>query len=121
MISDALTDEVVETSIVVNEETGEEISSLIEPLEAARMDRDDAEVTRGEFASFLYRAAKPRFSRPKAKVFSDVATSNSHHAAIAWMKKSGLSTGYADRTFKPNRSISRGEVAAIMHRYHQSR
>ena len=78
-------------------------------------------VTRGEFASFLYRAAKPRFSRPKAKVFSDVATSNSHHAAIAWMKKSGLSTGYADRTFKPNRSISRGEVAAIMHRSHQSR
>jgi hypothetical protein len=78
-------------------------------------------VTRGEFASFLYRAAKPRFSTPKAKAFSDVATSTSHHAAIAWMKKSGLSGGYTDGTFKPNRSISRGEVAAILHRYHQSR
>jgi hypothetical protein len=78
-------------------------------------------VTRGEFASFLYRAARPRFSPPRTKAFSDVAISNSHHEAIAWMKKSGLSTGYADRTFKPDRSISRGEVAAIMHRYHQSR
>jgi hexosaminidase len=32
-------------------ETGEHISSIIEPLEGARMDRDDAEATRDEFAN----------------------------------------------------------------------
>jgi hexosaminidase len=32
-------------------ETGEEISSVIEPLEAARMDREDAGITRDEFAN----------------------------------------------------------------------
>jgi hexosaminidase len=32
-------------------EAGEHISSIIEPLEAARMDREDAEVTRDEFAN----------------------------------------------------------------------
>jgi hypothetical protein len=78
-------------------------------------------VTRGEFASFLYRAAKPRFSAPKSKSFPDVATGNAHHAAISWMKTSGLAGGYVDGTFKPNRTITRGEVAAILYRYNQNR
>ncbi|HEY4615603.1 MAG TPA: S-layer homology domain-containing protein, partial [Citricoccus sp.] len=78
-------------------------------------------VTRGEFASFLYRSAKPKFSAPKSKAFPDVPASSPHHAAIAWMEKSGLAGGYANGTFRPERNISSGEVAAILHRYHEGR
>ncbi|WMY77231.1 S-layer homology domain-containing protein [Citricoccus sp. I39-566] len=75
-------------------------------------------VTRGEFASFLYRAVKPRFSVPSKQAFSDVSTKSSHHAAIAWMKSQKLSTGYADGTYRSGQRITRGEAALLLHRYH---
>jgi uncharacterized protein with LGFP repeats len=76
-------------------------------------------VTRGEFASFLYRAAKPKYSVPKSKSFKDVAAGSTHHAAISWMKSTGLSKGYANGQYNPTRPITRGEVALILHRFDQ--
>jgi hypothetical protein len=74
-------------------------------------------VTRGEFASFLYRAAKPTYTVPKKKSFSDVPTGSAHHAAISWMKSTGLSKGYANSRYNPTRPITRGEVALILQRF----
>ncbi|WP_313821854.1 S-layer homology domain-containing protein [Citricoccus sp.] len=76
-------------------------------------------VTRGEFASFLYRAAKPKWSTPKVKSFKDVPVGSTHHAAIAWMKDAGLTTGYTDGNFRQHQSITRGEVARILYRFDQ--
>ncbi|MGM7667184.1 S-layer homology domain-containing protein [Microbacterium sp. A93] len=78
-------------------------------------------VTRGEFASFLYRAVKPKFSVPGKSAFSDVSTKSSHHAAIAWMKKEKLSTGYSDGTYRSGQPITRGEAALLLHRFHLNR
>lgn len=73
------------------------------------------QVTRGEFASFLYRAADA--DPAGAHDFPDVAAGNAHQGAIAWAAENGMVTGYADGTFRPGKSITRGEVAAVMSRY----
>ncbi|MEV4901252.1 S-layer homology domain-containing protein [Citricoccus sp. NPDC055426] len=73
------------------------------------------DVTRGEFASMLFRAAKAKTNASKS--FPDVAAGNPHRSAIAWLAQSGLSTGYDDGKFHPEWEITRGEVANILHRY----
>ncbi|XKH53009.1 S-layer homology domain-containing protein [Citricoccus nitrophenolicus] len=73
-------------------------------------------VTRGEFASFLFRAVEPEAGEWDES-FSDVAESHPHHEAISWLASAGVSTGYKDGTYKPNDTITRGEVAALMQRY----
>lgn len=82
--------------------------------------RSSRNVTRGEFAMMLYRTAKPRHSAPAKTPFRDVSSSASYYAAVTWMAKEGLTTGYSDGSFRPSQNITRGEVAAIMHRWHQS-
>ncbi|XKH57416.1 S-layer homology domain-containing protein [Citricoccus nitrophenolicus] len=73
-------------------------------------------VTRGEFTSFLFRAVEPEAGEWDES-FSDVAESHPHHEAISWLASAGVSTGYKDGTYKPNDTITRGEVAALMQRY----
>ncbi|WP_313817560.1 LamG-like jellyroll fold domain-containing protein [Citricoccus sp.] len=73
-------------------------------------------VTRGEFASFLFRAVQPEAGEWDES-FSDVAESHPHHEAISWLASTGVSTGYEGGMFKPNDTITRGEVAALMQRY----
>lgn len=73
------------------------------------------DVTRGEFASLLFRAAEAKTSASGS--FPDVAAGSPHRSAIAWLAASGLSTGYADGRFHPEWKITRGEVANILHRF----
>jgi S-layer homology domain len=81
-------------------------------------------VTRGEFAAFLYRAAaatSPSSVPEEPSMdsgFSDVPEGHTFAAEIAWLKESGLATGYSDGTFRAGRQISRGEVAGMLYRYH---
>ena len=77
--------------------------------------RPGQDVTRGEFASFLYRAMDAEYEGDGSG-FEDVPASSSHADAIAWLAAEGLSTGYSDGTFRPSRQISRGEVAVLLHR-----
>ena len=80
--------------------------------------RSGREVTRGEFASFLYRAlVENGGDQAGTDSFSDVPAGSAHRIAIEWLEREKLSTGYADGTFRPNRPITRAEVAALMHRY----
>ena len=74
-------------------------------------------VTRGEFASFLYRAVDPEHTAPAASEFADVSTSSAHYQAITWLTAEGITTGYRDGTFRPHQPVTRGEVAAFLHRY----
>lgn len=79
--------------------------------------RASQSVTRAEFASLFYRTVDNPAGAAPSTAFSDVSADSSHAEAIAWMKGQGLITGYSDGTFQPNRQISRGEVAVVMHRY----
>jgi len=41
-----------------------------------------------------------------------------HWAAddVAWLKNNGITTGYPDNTFRPDNNVTRGEMAAFLHR-----
>ena len=74
-------------------------------------------MTRGMFVTVLHRLdGRPEISG--AGGFSDVVnTSLYYYAAVIWASENGIVTGYLDGTFQPDRSVSREEMAAIMHRY----
>ena len=83
--------------------------------------RPQRQVTRAELAAFVFRLATDGEQLPEppsTAPFQDVAADHRLAAEIAWMREHGLITGYADGTYRPNRPISRGEVAAVMHRLH---
>ena len=80
--------------------------------------RPSRQVTRGEFASFLYRAVvENRGAQAGADSFTDVPATSAHRVAIEWLQREGLSRGYTDGTFRPTRPITRAEVSALLHRY----
>lgn len=80
--------------------------------------RPNREITRGEFASILYRTVDPGTRVAAVPQFEDMKPGDTHYAAVQWLAVSGLAGGYADGDFKPGRNITRGEVAALMHRHH---
>lgn len=81
-------------------------------------------VTRGEFATFLYRLHQPDgVETPQEGPFTDegpfkdVDPRGTHGAAISWAAAAGITRGYTDGVFKPHQQISRGQAAAFLHRY----
>jgi uncharacterized protein YkwD len=75
-------------------------------------------VSREAMAAFVYRlAGKPAFTAPANSPFTDVPTHHLFYKEIAWMKASGLSTGWADGTYRPYDTVSREAMAAFMKRF----
>lgn len=77
--------------------------------------RPNKNVTRGEFAAFVYRLHGANYSSDRGREFSDVSGFAYHPAN--WMKCYGISVGYSDGTFKPNKPITRGEMSALLYQY----
>ena len=81
--------------------------------------RPSQEVTREAFAAFMYRlAGEPRYTAPSRSPFSDVSTRSQFYKEISWVASTGISTGWADGTFRPKDDISREAMAAFLYRYH---
>jgi hypothetical protein len=79
--------------------------------------RPGAPITRGSMAAFLYRyAGSPAFTPPAVPSFIDVPTSHTFHHEIEWAVAEGLAGGFADDTFRPGASITRGSMAAFLFR-----
>lgn len=75
-------------------------------------------ITRGELASLMYRYADPEAEADQTETdLLDVKPESTHLEAITWAAGAGLVHGYADRTFRPSRSITRGELSSMVHRY----
>lgn len=73
-------------------------------------------LSREAMAAFLYRqAGNPAFRMP-VRGFSDVPSSHKFYRAIMWMKSTGLSTGYADGSYRPKDGLSREAMAAFLYR-----
>jgi hypothetical protein len=75
-------------------------------------------LTRGEFAAYLYRiGGRPKFTAPDTPTFTDVPKTHMFYAEIEWMKATGLTSGKGAGTFKPADPVTRGEMAAFLHRF----
>lgn len=75
-------------------------------------------MTRAELVTVLWRMAGSPVETART-YFSDVQSGGSwdYTAAVNWAANHGYVTGYEDGTFRPNREISRQELAVILWRY----
>lgn len=86
---------------------------------APRVFAPEAPVTRGDFAAALY-AMAGEAAVDKGQ-FSDVPPDHAAAAAAAWCAGNGIVNGFEDGTFRPDVSITREQMAAMMHRFAQFR
>ena len=74
-------------------------------------------IERGAMAAYLYRlAGSPEFEAPAESPFSDVPTTHPFYKEIAWLKATGITTGWEDGTFRPEDSINREAMAVFFYR-----
>ena len=75
-------------------------------------------VTRQAMAAFLYRLATGEQDAPECTTapFPDVAADHPFCGEIRWLDEQGITTGYADGTFRPSAPVSRQAMAAFVHR-----
>lgn len=71
-------------------------------------------VTRGEAAKMLYNVYGIEHIPDGKRTFKDVKAGDEFYRYIDWFEEAGLVSGYQDDTFKPGRSITRGELAKLM-------
>ncbi|MBW3091306.1 S-layer homology domain-containing protein [Bifidobacterium miconisargentati] len=78
--------------------------------------RPTAQVTRQDYAAFLYRLAGSPAIGATSKSFSDVDASTPHHDAILWAASNGIINGYGDGTFRGTSSILRQDAVMMIYR-----
>jgi len=80
--------------------------------------RSGASTTREALAAFLYRVTSPNGpSFPCSYApFTDVPPTSPFCGPIAWLEVNRISTGFPDGTFRPKADVSRGAMAAFLHR-----
>ena len=80
--------------------------------------RPNEPIKRDAMAAFLYRlAGEPQFQPTAASPFVDVTSSDIFYKEISWLAARGISTGWADGTYRPFNSTDRGQMAAFLYRY----
>ena len=80
----------------------------------------DETVTRGQVATFLYRAAsaaKPNTFNP----FTDVEPTAYNYDAILWAYDNRITTGTSTTTFSPDAFCTRAQIVTFLYRYYQGR
>jgi hypothetical protein len=74
-------------------------------------------ISREAIAAFLYRlAGKPSHTAPSTSPFADMARSSKFYREVTWLAQTGITTGYADRTFRPASPVQRQAIAAFLYR-----
>lgn len=80
----------------------------------------DVTVTRGQVATFLYRAASAAKSNT-FNPFTDVKTTAYNYDAILWAYDNRITTGTSDTTFSPDVYCTRAQIVTFLYRYYQGR
>jgi len=80
--------------------------------------RGEAPVSREAMAAFLFRFAgsDDMYEPPAESPFTDVAVDDTFYREIAWLAETGITTGYADGTFRPGDPVTREAMAAFLFR-----
>lgn len=71
-------------------------------------------VTRGQMAIFIARAFKLGVESPME--FKDVNPEIASYSAIKKIVNANITTGYSDKTFRPNDTLTRGQISAFIAR-----
>ena len=82
---------------------------------APRVFAPEAPVTRADFAAALYRMEDG--AAGGSAHFSDIPADHDAAAATAWCGSNGIVNGFADGTFRPDASITREQMAAMLLRF----
>lgn len=76
----------------------------------------DTNVTRGQFVTFLYRAAgQPTVTATNN--FTDVKSSDYYYNAVRWAVKEGITNGRSATIFDPNANVTYQEIMTFLYRY----
>ena len=79
--------------------------------------RPSQQVDRDAMAAFFYRFRDlPTFTAPAASPFTDIDSSTQFYKEMAWMKATGISTGWDDGTYRPWATTYRDAMAAFVYR-----
>ena len=74
--------------------------------------------TRGQVVTFLWRAAGCPEPTGDTSMFKDASSiAAPYQKAVAWAVEKGITTGYEDRTFRPNDSVTRAQFVTFLWRY----
>ncbi len=72
--------------------------------------------TRGQVATFLWRANGEEEPSQKQNPFTDVADTDYFAEAVLWALEEGITTGTSSTTFAPGAPCTRGQIAAFLFR-----
>lgn len=75
----------------------------------------DLPTSRGMLVTILYRLAGSPAAGSAS--FTDVAKGRWYADGVAWASANGVVSGYPDGSFRPNDTITRGQMAAILYQY----
>lgn len=76
----------------------------------------DGSLTRAMFVTMLYRVSGESGAAAAGISFKDVKDGQWYTEAVRWAVQNEIVKGYEDGTFRPDRSINREEMCAMMHR-----
>ncbi len=75
-------------------------------------------VSRAQFVTMLWRAAGEPSAEKTELAFTDAEdVAEPFTAAVAWGVENGIINGYGDGSFKPNKAVSRAQMATFVYRY----
>ena len=72
--------------------------------------------TRGQIATFLWRAAGCPTPKTSKNPFTDVKKSDYYYKAVLWAVGEGITSGTSKTTFGPNEACTRGQIATFLWR-----
>ena len=76
----------------------------------------DADVTRGQAVTFLWRAAGRPSPRSTLCPFSDVKPSDYCYEPVLWAMEQGITNGTGPTAFSPNAALTRGHIVTFLWR-----
>ena len=82
----------------------------------ATMFAPDKTCTRAEIVSFLWRAAGSPEPKSASNPFTDVDSSAYYYKAVMWAVEKGITAGTSETTFSPDKTCTRAEAMAFLHR-----